>query len=146
MPLFSLGDTILRWFLSKFNGKYYQMRFERGDIPLSMYLYHNLAAKLNQYHKGIYNTFGYYKMNLQIEKGTLDGNIKDATYFLMTKKIYSRRFSTDCFKEVFINRALKNKIGLNDIIEFKSEKATFEEMMLENSYFFNDLINIKNRT
>lgn len=146
MPLFSLGDTILRWFLSKFSNKYYQMRFERGDNPLSMYLYHNLAAKLNQYHKGIYNTFGYYKLKLQIEKGTLDGNINESYYYLMTKKIYSRRFSTDCFKEVFINRSLKNKIGLDDLIEFKSEKATFEEMLLENSYFFNDLINIKNRT
>ena len=143
MPLFSLGDTILTWFLSKFKEKYYQTRFERGDNPLGLYLHHNLSAKLNTYHKGIYNQFGYFKLKIQVEKGTLDGQLKECSYYLMAKKIYSKRFSTDCFSDVFKYRTLNSNLGLNDILEFKSEKATLEEMMLENSYFFNDLIKIK---
>jgi hypothetical protein len=78
-----------------------------------------------------------------VEKGTQDGQVKESSYYLMCKKIYSKRFSTDCFSEVFTDKSLKCKLGLNDIIEFKTEKATFEEMLQENSYFFNDLAKLK---
>ena len=63
----------------------------------------------------------------------------------MFKKIYSKRFSTDCFSEYFNEKALKSAVGINDIPEFASEKASFEEMLQENSYFFNDLIRLRNR-
>ena len=61
----------------------------------------------------------------------------------MSKKIYSKRFSTDCFSDFFNEKALRSKIGINDLIEFKTEKATFDEMLQENSYFFNDLTKLK---
>jgi hypothetical protein len=143
MPLFSLGDLIIQWFLNVFTSKYYEYRFNRGDNTLPMYLYHGLASFLNKYHKGIYNTFGYFKLKLQVESGTQDGIRKESSYYLMSKKIYSKRFSTDCFSEVFVEKALRSNIGINDIIEFKTEKATFEEMLQENSYFFNDLAKLK---
>ena len=63
----------------------------------------------------------------------------------MFKKIYSKRFSTDCFSEFFNEKALRSKLGLNDIQSFKSEKATFSEMLKENSYFFNELCRIRDK-
>ena len=57
----------------------------------------------------------------------------------MNKKIYSRRFSTDCFSDYFNDMAKKTKIGLNDYMEYVTEKATIDELKQQNSYFINSL-------
>ena len=145
MPLFALEDLLISLFIGKFTGDYYDYRFRCGDNTLFMYLYHNLASKLNSYKTRIYNTFAYYNLDVSVESGTQDGAVKDNSYYLMFKKIYSKRFSTDCFSDIFKERALRTSIGINDLEEFRTEKATFEEMMKENSYFFNDLKNIKDK-
>ena len=143
MPLFAVEDYIIDLIVNKFSEKYYKYRFERGDNTLGMYLYHGIASILNNYRKGVYNTFGYYKLKLNVEKGTQDGDLKVGNYYLMAKKIYSKRFSTDCFSDFFNEKALRSAVGINDLPEFKTEKATFEEMLKENSYFFNDLVKLK---
>jgi len=108
-----------------------------------MYLYHGLIAKLVGYQKRIYNTFGYCKVNLNVENGTQDGKIEKKHYYLSSKKIYSKRFSTDCFSGFFTEKALRSTVGINDLDDFKTEKATFAEMEKQNSYFFNDLNNMR---
>ena len=142
MPLFALEDLLINWIVDKFNNKYYEYRFNRADNTLSMYLFHGLTAKLNNYMKRIYNTFGFYEMGGVVESGRQDGKAKECKYYLMFKKIYSKRFSTDCFSDFFKEKALRSKLGLDDLQEFKKVKASFEEMMLENSYFFADLMRI----
>ena len=57
----------------------------------------------------------------------------------MNKKIYARRFSTDCFSDYFNEMARNSKVGLNDYMEYATEKATVEELKLQNSYFINAL-------
>ena len=59
----------------------------------------------------------------------------------MSKKIYSRRFSTDCFSEFFREKALRSKVGINDLLEYKTERATFDELKKQNRYFITDLVN-----
>ena len=142
---FALEYLICQIILENFSNKYYTYRFNRADNTLPMYLYHGFAAALNKYHKGIYNTFGHYKLKIQVEKGTMDEKAKDCKYYLMSKKIYSRRFSTDCFSDFFNEKALRSSIGLDDLDEFAREKASFEEMMKENSYFFNDLTKLRSK-
>ncbi len=58
----------------------------------------------------------------------------------MHKKIYSKRFSTDCYSDFFMEKALRSEVGLNDLVEFKSEKATLEELIQENAYFMKDIL------
>lgn len=142
MPMFWLEDLIGNWLLNKFTDKYYNYRFNRGDNTLRMYLYHGLIGKINKYIKGVYNTFGYYKLDASVESGKMDSKPKDAKYYLMFKKIYSRRFSTDCYSDFFNQKAIRSKLGLDDLREFAGIKATFEELQLENSYFFSDLTEI----
>ena len=48
----------------------------------------------------------------------------------MFKKIYSKRFSTDCFSDFFTQKALKSKLGLNDLQEFKRYKKRVLKKML----------------
>ena len=145
MPFFALEDLVSQITLEKFQNRYYSYRFNRSDNTLPMYLYHGCASLLNKYLKGIYNTFGFYKLDVTIESGRQDGKLKENHYYLMTKKIYSKRFSTDCFSDYFNEKALRSQIGLDDLDEFASEKATFEEMKKENSYFFNDLTKLRDK-
>lgn len=145
MPFFALEDLVSQITLEKFQNRYYNYRFNRSDNTLPMYLYHGCASLLNKYLKGIYNTFGFYKLDVTIESGRQDGKLKENHYYLMTKKIYSKRFSTDCFSDYFNEKALRSQIGLDDLEEFVSEKATFEEMKKENSYFFNDLTKLRDK-
>ncbi len=143
MPLFAIEDLIIQLLVGKFSDRYYKYRFERADNTLFMYLYHGFISLLNNYKSRIYNIFGYYKVNVSVEKGTQDEDKKSNKYYLMSKKIYSKRFSTDCFSDFFNEKALRSKIGIDDLQEFKNERATFEELEKENSYFFNDLTKLK---
>ena len=59
----------------------------------------------------------------------------------MSKKIYSKRFSTDCFSDFFTQKALRSPVGIDDLPEYKAEKATFDELNKQNSYFIRDLVN-----
>ena len=76
---------------------------------------------------------------MEKERGTLDNKVETKKYFLMNKKIYSKRFSTDCFSDYFNDMAKKSKVGLSDYVEYMDEKATVEELKLQNSYFMNSI-------
>lgn len=141
MPFFSLAELIYSWLYGKFSAIYYEYRFNRADNTLAMYLLKGLTAKMRNYYTNIYNRFGYCRLAVQIESGTQDGTIEDNKYYLMTKKIYSKRFSTDCFSDFFMEKALRSPVGINDLDEYATERATFGELAEQNSYFINDLLN-----
>ncbi|MGN0823577.1 MAG: hypothetical protein ACI4MB_00755 [Candidatus Coproplasma sp.] len=141
MPFFSLAELLYGWLFGKFVGLYYKYRFVRSDNTLPMYLLKAFAAKVHHYYTGIYNRFGFCTLSVQIESGTQDGQFDENKYFLMSKKIYSKRFSTDCFSDFFMEKALRSSIGIDDLREYATEKATFDELQLQNSYFINDLLN-----
>ena len=143
LPFFEFEDLIINFLLDKFKEKYLDHRFYRGDNTLAIYLLHNIISKINNYKVKIYNTFGYYNLDLAVQKGTRDEEIKKHNYYILVKKIYAKRFSTDCFNDYFMLKKLKSKIGINDLDSFKSEKATLEELLQENSYFFNELMKLK---
>lgn len=141
MPFFSLAELFYGWLYNKFSGLYYEYRYNRGDNTLAMYLLKGLTAKMRDYYTKIYNCFGYCVLSVQVESGTQDGMIQNGKYYLMSKKIYSKRFSTDCFSDFFTVKALRSPVGINDLNEYATEKATFGELAMQNSYFVNDLLN-----
>ena len=141
MPFFSLAELLYGWLYNKFAGLYYEYRYNRGDNTLLMYLLKGLTAKMRDYYTGIYNRFGYCVATVDVESGTLDGKTEANKYYLMSKKIYSKRFSTDCFSDFFTVKALRSPVGINDLNEYATEKATFGELAMQNSYFINDLLN-----
>ena len=79
-------------------------------------------------------------MRVQVESGTQDGELNENRYFLANKKIYSKRFSTDCFSDFFTQKALRSPVGIDDLPEYLTEKASFDELKMQNSYFINDLV------
>lgn len=141
MPFFSLSELLYSLVFGKFAGLYYQYRFVRSDNTLPMYLLKAVTAKIHSYYTRIYNRFGYCTLRVQVESGTQDGQISENKYYIMSKKIYSKRFSTDCFSDFFTEKALRSPVGIDDLREYATEKATFDELQAQNSYFINDLLN-----
>lgn len=141
MPFFALTELVHSALFNKFTNKYYEYRFNRSDNTLLMHLFKGLTAKFHNYYTGIYNTFGFSTLQLQVENGVQDGNFDDRKYYLCNKKIYAKRFSTDAFSDFFAQKSLKSPVGLDDLPEYATEKATFEELKHQNSYFIDDLTN-----
>jgi len=141
MPFFTLAELLYSLLFGKFTSLYYRYRFVRSDNTLFMYLFKAITAAIHGYYARIYNRFGYCVLRVQVESGTQDGRTRENKYYLMSKKIYSKRFSTDCFSDFFTEKALRSPIGIDDLREYATEKATFAELKRQNSHFIRDLTN-----
>ena len=140
MPFFELYELIYACLFGLFRKLYYDYRYSRSDNTLLMYLFKKIMVLMYRHYTFTYNRFGYYKIIADIEQGVQDGNFKQKEYYLMWKKIYSKRFSTDCFSDFFAEKNLRSPVGINDLPEYATEKASFEELKQQNSYFVNDLL------
>ncbi len=139
MPFYTIEEMLTEWAFNRFISLYYDFRFRRGDNTLLVHLLKTVTAWLYKRNAKIYNRFGYSVSGIEKERGTQDGKIEKKKYYIMSKKIYARRFSTDCFSDYFNDMAKKTKVGLDDYMEYATEKAIVEELKLQNSYFINAL-------
>lgn len=139
MPFYTIEEMISEWTFNRFVSLYYDFRFKRGDNTLMVYLLKTVTSWLWRRNIRLYNRFGYCSLNIEKERGTMNARCEKKKYYLMNKKIYSRRFSTDCFSDYFNDIAKKTNVGLRDYLEYASEKATVEELKKQNSYFINAL-------
>ncbi|MCM1224873.1 MAG: hypothetical protein NC548_61535 [Lachnospiraceae bacterium] len=140
MPFFALEGMFADWEVGTFENKYTDYRYRRGDNTLPMYLWKGLSSKIKDFATRIENTFGYCRIRVQIEDGARDGKRAKKKYYLMSKKIYSRRFATDCYSDFYAQKALDSLVGLEELPEYKSVKATVDEFLKQNSYFMADLL------
>lgn len=141
LMLFGIDEIIYDFVISKYTSLYYQYRYFRSDNTLLIYLFKNLVSRLNKRYMRLTNTFGFHILKIESERGTLDGDITKQKYVISHKKTYSKRFTTDSFSGFFRDKAILSNYGLDDIIEFKTERAMLEELMMENSYFIARLTN-----
>lgn len=139
MPFFFIAELLYSFVFGRFVNAYYKYRHLRGDNTLLMHTLKTFAAKIQHYYTGIYNTFGYCALTVQVESGTQDGELSAHKYYLANKKIYSKRFSTDCYSDFFAVKALRSLKGIDDLSEYATEKASVGELNRQNSYFVRDL-------
>ena len=139
MPMFVVTEMLYEFFAGRFENLYQRYRFNRGDNTLTMYVIKKLFSLLHNYYTNKYNLYGYSVLKLKVEAGTQDGKKATRRYYLANKKIYGKRFSTDCFSDFFMKKSIRSKYGIADIPEYATEKATFEELFAQNSYFIRDL-------
>ena len=139
MPFYTIEEMLTEWAFKSFISLYYMMRYIRGDTTLLIYILKIFVAWLYQRNAKIYNRFGYCLTHVAKEQGTMDGDVEKKKYYVINKKIYSRRFTTDCFSDYFNEMAKKSNMGLNDYMEYATEKASVEELKMQNSYFINAL-------
>ena len=121
----------------------------RPDNTLLQYVLRNIKAFMDHRYERLENRFGYYVLDYETRDGTLDGNVKKYKYFSARKKVYSDRYSTDCYSDLFEQMSLLSGVGIEDILTYKDTKATAEELELQNSYFYRDIssfLNLKDET
>lgn len=107
----------------------------------------SIVAAYWQHCERTLNTFGYNVERVGIESGTLeDKTVKLHDYYILDKKIYSRRYATDCFKDGFANKALKAGTSLYEIDTYKTECALLEELARQRSYFANTFVQMYKET
>jgi hypothetical protein len=139
LPFFTIEEMLYEWTFNRFINLYYDFRYRRGDNTLLIYVLKQVASSLYKHYSRLYNRFGFSTLSVIKERGVMDGKQDKCRYFLMNKKIYSNRFSTDCFSDYFNDMAKKTHVGLNDYLEYATEKASVEELKSQNSYFVNAL-------
>ena len=139
LPLYTIEEILSEWAFNRFMRLYEDFRFRRGDNTLLVHILKSVVAWLWRRNLRIYNRFGYSILKIEKERGTMDGKTENKKYYLMSAKIYAQRFSTDCFSDYFNDMARRSYTGLADYLEYATEKASVEELKMQNSYFINSL-------
>ena len=139
LPFYTIEEMLSEWAFNRFIALYYDFRYRRGDNTLLVNFLKQITAWLWKRNVRIYNKYGYSILRIGQERGTMDGKRSFKRYFLINRKIYSRRFTTDCFSDFFNEMARECKVGLSDYLEYATEKASVDELKQQNSYFINAL-------
>ena len=140
MPFFGLGEIIHAAVVRRFAKWYENFRYRRGDNTLVSHFLKWLAATESKHYERIYNTFSYKRVSVKMQNGSLEGESKERKYYIMPKKIYSKRFSTDAYADFFYEKAIRSEVGIEDLEEYESERATLPELEAQHSYFIANLM------
>lgn len=139
MPFFAVGE-LLNWkATSVFERIYSEYRYTRSDSILFMYLLKHLSAKILKRRKRIHNLYGYFKLTLELESGKQDGKKSESIYYVSKKKVYSDRYSTDCFGEYFAYLSTRTHFSLSTLSTYRSIRASFEEFDKQHSHLIGDM-------
>lgn len=140
MPFFQLGEIIHAVVGKRFTKWYEDFRYRRGDNTLVSHFLKWLTSAESQHYERIYNTFSYKRVSVKMQNGSLEGECKARKYYIMPKKIYSKRFSTDAYADFFYEKAIRSEVGIEDLEEYESERATLRELEAQHSYFIGNLM------
>ena len=146
LPFFSpfyFFELFYLWTKPRFDNLYLRYRYQRGDNTLFMYLLKNLMAVMQKQYSRTYNTFGSTVLNLEVESGRMDGQIKRRIYFRQDKKIWSGRYATNCLSGIFEERAAVNYIGIDDLPAYQSIMANSAELNYQNSHFQTEINSLR---
>ena len=134
MPGFVYEEMIHDLVMPALNKLHLKMRHNRGDKTLLGFLCDQILARFENYYARTYNLYGYYECLIEIENGKQDSEIEAHPYYLATKKIYSNRFSTDCFSDYFADRSKRAGMSINDYVTYRNTRATLDELRQQQSY------------
>ena len=139
LPFFYVENLLYGFFFSWFKKMYYDYRFSRADNTLFLYAVKKIFSIIYSAYTRAYNKFGFCVLAIETERGTMDSPFVERKYYLCSKKVYAKRFVTDSYGDYFMSKALRSPIGLVDLPEYETERATFDEFKSQNSYFINEL-------
>ncbi|MBQ9086502.1 MAG: hypothetical protein IJY47_04885 [Clostridia bacterium] len=139
-----LPSFFLSVFIPKYFRFYNKVKKYGNENALVIQRLHSVVGKIYGACERKDNVFGYYKEKIAREVGTMDEETEDHVYYLMPKKIYAGRYSTDCYKDLFSGRALEAGTSLYTIDTYKTACALLEELARQNSYFANEFIKMYN--
>jgi hypothetical protein len=140
MPFYFVGELIHDIIFPKFITVYNEYRFNRGDNTLLMHLIKKAGSVLHRSYTRILNRYGYTTVKIGIEDGATGQLLKTDNYYLSTKKIYSNRFATDAYGDIFASGLKGVNVGLDTLPEYATHKASEDELKRQNSYFIEEIL------
>jgi hypothetical protein len=146
LPFFSpfwVFDFFYSWVKRHFDNFYVTYKFNRSDNTLFMYFLKSIVSSAEHHHERVYNLYGSCQLDLEVESGRMDGEKFERKYYRQSKKIWSKRYATDCLSGIFEVRGEVNKIGINDLREYADIMATNDELLAQESHFQNELQNLQ---
>lgn len=143
LPFFSLYyifEMFIDWAFKPFAAIYAEYRFNRSDNTLPLYLFKNFESWLQRIKERTRNLFGCCALTLELQNGRMDGQPVKRKWYRMRKKIWSRRYKTDCQQAIFERRAENNFVGQDDLREYADDMANGEELIYQNSHMQIELL------
>lgn len=137
LAFYWLEPMILQLIVDIRNKLYYQFRHVRHDNTLFIYILNSIAYKANMYLIKRFNTFSYRINEISVLSG--EELIREQKYYLSTKKIFSDRYATDCYKDFFDSKFAASNKEFIDLRSYTSYIASLDELKLQHSYFINYL-------
>ena len=127
--------SIPEYFLTNLFNKY---RFNRDE---NSYLFQLIKDQLSIFTRWRVKKENNFNVELyKMKQITADGvEVDDVKYFLLESKVYSNRYCTDAFSDVFEQKGIKSKYGIYDLPSYKNHRASVDELKLQNSFFVLDL-------
>lgn len=137
LTLWFVEPIICEWILDKVLKFIEKFRYYRRDNTLLFYLISSFGCYVKLYLSRRKNTFDYMKRRIKKVSGneTIGIEIEEDNYYLMKKKDFALRYSTDSYKLAKKEAFLKSIKGFRDLPEYKSELASEEDLALLHSYF-----------
>jgi hypothetical protein len=142
LPFFSpfwVFDLFFSLIKGSFERFYTQVRYVRADNTLFMYLLKRCYSAMQHFDERTCNLYGSAQINLKVESGRMNGDSLDRKYFRQSKKIWAKRYSTDCLSGIFEVRGELNTIGIDDLKEYADIMAVNDELLYQNSHFQNEI-------
>ncbi len=120
--------------------KYYNKVMNYGNTGLKGIRYvHTPISWCYARSDRVLNRYSAMVANVTIQEGNLESEPKPHEYYIMPKKIYSQRYSTDCYKDYFSERAKYSSWSLIGSRSYENVEATLEELEAQNSYLIERL-------
>ena len=144
LPLWYFEPWLCNKIINFRNNVYVKYRFFRNDDSLLFTLINMISFKCQKYLDKYKNTFDYKKITFTKSYGSeSDVALREDNYFLIKKKVYAKRYSTDCYSGAQKKDYLSSQKGFFEMESYSGQTATEKELRLQNSYFVLDLLNEK---
>jgi hypothetical protein len=115
-----------------------QFRHKRHDKTLFLHLMDKALFYSERYLTLRVNLYSYFTLDLAMSNSDINGSTQQgggSTFYIMPKVAYSKRYKSACYEGLFIDKKLKEKIGINQMSPYRDWVASLDEIAKTNPYF-----------
>ena len=129
----------MEWLIPKYL-KYYRKVLNHGNAQAkAVRRLHNVLSAVYAPCDRRLNQFRYMVATVTKQDGTLESEPVEHEVYISFKKDYANRYSTDCYKDYFAERALNANYDFVNSGSYESDCALLRELEMQNSYLVSGL-------
>ena len=136
IPLFTVESMILEWLIEAFYKKVEKYIKARNDDTFIYHLILRFAALVSNTYVRLFNNYAYWTVNPELHDVAFDGNYTagGTEKFHFIPKIVYGNYQTDMLSPIFEKAKLIQKVGINQMEEFKDDYATADDYLAQHGY------------